>query len=61
MSRQIRVYNELKTAMADNSSFVTLKLLNEADLSHLTGTFQGPPGTPYHGGEFLVDIVLPVC
>lgn len=36
-----------------------LELNNESDLTHLTGYFKGPPGTPYEGGVFQVDINIP--
>ena len=29
------------------------------DLSHLKGSFRGPDGTPYEGGNFQVDIQVP--
>lgn len=29
------------------------------DLSHLEGTITGPDGTPYEGGVFKIDIVIP--
>ena len=29
------------------------------DLTRLQGTFKGPEGTPYEGGVFFVDIVIP--
>lgn len=28
-------------------------------MMELIGKIQGPPGTPYEGGEFLVDIKVP--
>ena len=29
------------------------------DLSHLKGSFEGPPGTCYEGGSFDIDIKIP--
>ena len=29
------------------------------DLMHLKGSFQGPPGTPYEGGTYTIDISIP--
>lgn len=59
-SRARRIIKELDEVMSDVDSGVTLKILNESDISHLRGTFQGPPGTPYAGGIFEVDIKIPV-
>ena len=30
-----------------------------SDLKHLVGTIEGPPESPYEGGSFEVDIVIP--
>ncbi|KAF4659741.1 ubiquitin-conjugating enzyme E2 K [Perkinsus chesapeaki] len=29
------------------------------DLTHWKGTIEGPPGTPYEGGHFIIDITIP--
>ena len=29
------------------------------DLAHMIGTIDGPAGTPYEGGTFIIDIHLP--
>ena len=29
------------------------------DIMHLKGSFQGPPGTPYEGGTYQIDITIP--
>lgn len=59
-SRTRRIYKELDDVISDVNSGVTLKIINESDISHLRGTFQGPPSTPYEGGVFVVDIKIPV-
>lgn len=32
---------------------------NGEDLTHLKGSFKGPPGTPYEGGTYTIDIRIP--
>lgn len=59
MSRVKRIAKELEECRQDTQSGVNLKLNNETDLTRLTGYFQGPPGTPYEGGIFQVDISIP--
>jgi len=58
-SRVKRIHKELEECRQDVQSGITLRLNNESDLSNLTGYFRGPPGTPYQGGVFQVDIVIP--
>lgn len=58
--RSRRIYKELDEVLSDVRSGVTIEILNESDISHLRGTFQGPPDTPYEGGLFVVDIKIPV-
>lgn len=59
MSRVKRISKELEECRQDTQSGVSLELNNESDLTHLTGYFKGPPGTPYEGGVFQVDINIP--
>jgi ubiquitin-conjugating enzyme (huntingtin interacting protein 2) len=59
MSRVKRIAKELEECRLDTQSGVQLELNNENDLTHLTGYFKGPPGTPYEGGVFRVDINIP--
>lgn len=59
MSRVKRIVKELEECREDTQSGVTLRLNNENDLTQLTGTFIGPPGTPYEDGLFKVDITIP--
>jgi hypothetical protein len=61
MSRTRRIMKELEDVRYDVSSGIHIQPVNESDLSHLKGTFRGPPGTPYEGGHFVVDIQIPVC
>lgn len=59
MSRVKRIGKELEECGQDTQSGVSLLLVNENDLTHLIGFFKGPPGTPYEGGAFQVDINIP--
>lgn len=59
MSRVKRIAKELEECRQDSKSGVSLDLVNEKDLTHLTGFFHGPPGTPYENGVFKVDINIP--
>jgi len=39
--------------------FVTVYLVNEGDHAHWKACLKGPEDTPYGGGQFTVDIVIP--
>lgn len=43
---------------ADTTSQITIELVEES-FFHLLGSFTGPPDTPYAGGTYEVDIVIP--
>lgn len=43
----------------DTSSGMHATPLDPGNMMHLQGRFKGPPGTPYEGGEFVIDIRLP--
>lgn len=59
MSRVKRIAKELEECRQDVQSGVSLQLVSENDLTHLTGFFNGPPGTPYENGVFKIDINIP--
>ncbi|CAL5441665.1 unnamed protein product [Camellia sinensis] len=54
-----RVQKELQECNKDNDvSGISIK--PEGDhLTHLAGTIPGPLATPYEGGTFNIDIILP--
>lgn len=59
-SRLRRVAKELQDIQNDkDNSGVMASAINESDLTHLRGSFPGPPGTPYEGGTYVVDIIIP--
>lgn len=59
MAASRRIMKELDDMAKDTSSGMEAMLVDPADMTHLRGRFKGPPGTPYEGGEFVIDIRLP--
>ncbi|KAI0828754.1 ubiquitin-conjugating enzyme/RWD-like protein [Hypoxylon sp. FL0890] len=60
-SRTRRVAKELADMEADakNSGITAQPAANNGDLTHLKACIPGPPGTPYEGGKFIVDVKIP--
>lgn len=60
-NRLRRVAKELADIQADASvSHITAQPADvNADLTHLKASITGPPGTPYEGGKFVVDVKIP--
>jgi len=57
-ARLRRVNKEISDCKNDKSSNIKIELIDESPF-HLKGSFPGPEGTPYEGGHFEVDIVIP--
>ncbi|KAI0698112.1 ubiquitin-conjugating enzyme/RWD-like protein [Cytidiella melzeri] len=57
-ARLRRVNKEIADCKNDKSSNITINLIDNSPY-HLKGSFSGPDGTPYEGGHFEVDIVIP--
>ncbi|KAF9008580.1 hypothetical protein BDZ89DRAFT_995353 [Hymenopellis radicata] len=57
-ARLRRVNKEIADCKADKTSGISISLIDDSPF-HLLGTFPGPEGTPYEGGTFNVDIVIP--
>ncbi|KAI0686998.1 ubiquitin-conjugating enzyme/RWD-like protein [Earliella scabrosa] len=57
-ARLRRVNKEIADCKNDKSSRVTIDLVDDNPF-HLIGAFDGPEDTPYQGGRFQVDIVIP--
>lgn len=59
MADKKRIQRELKEVKKDEAlSGVTVETI-DSNLKHLKGTISGPKDSPYEGGLFLVDIVMP--
>jgi ubiquitin-protein ligase len=53
-----RILNELSKLKGDATSPIRAESVAD-ELYHLRATIQGPEGTPYEGGVFIIDIRLP--
>lgn len=60
MSRAKRIMKEMQAVRDDPAAKINLEFVSESDIHHLKGSFLGPPGTPYEGGIFVVDIEVPM-
>lgn len=59
-NRLRRIAKEIDETASDTFSKVILRPAGDSDdISHLEGSFQGPPETPYEGGTFKIDIIIP--
>jgi ubiquitin-conjugating enzyme (huntingtin interacting protein 2) len=56
--RARRIGKELADIQADSVSHINVESVGDS-VTKLKGSFQGPPGTPYEGGTFEVDIQIP--
>jgi len=54
-----RITKEIKDVLKDKESTVELKIIDD-NFQHLEGSFDGPEGTPYEDGRFVVDIEIPI-
>jgi hypothetical protein len=54
-----RLVKELQEVSKDDSSGVKAAPVVPGNLRHLKGEVDGPVGTPYAGGKFEIDIVIP--
>ncbi|TCD66854.1 hypothetical protein EIP91_000808 [Steccherinum ochraceum] len=57
-ARLRRVNKEITDCKNDKTSKIRVELVDNSPF-HLIGSFLGPEGTPYEGGHFEVDIVIP--
>ncbi|KAJ5378685.1 hypothetical protein N7509_011804 [Penicillium cosmopolitanum] len=55
-----RIGKEIADIRADTHSQINIEPFGEQDdVTHLRGSFPGPPGTPYEGGSYAVDVKIP--
>ncbi|KAK6330670.1 Ubiquitin-conjugating enzyme E2 1 [Orbilia javanica] len=57
-NRSRRIGKEMEDLRKDALSGMSAEPIGD-DISHLRGSFKGPPGTPYEGGIYHVDIKIP--
>ncbi|KAN0131505.1 Ubiquitin-conjugating enzyme/RWD-like protein [Lactarius tabidus] len=57
-ARLRRVNKEIADCKNDTSSNINIDLIDNSPF-HLRGSFDGPQDTPYDGGHFEVDIIIP--
>lgn len=55
-----RISKEIADIRADSHSQIKAEpFYSNDDITHLRGYFPGPPGTPYAGGTYSIDIKIP--
>ncbi|KAI0403348.1 putative ubiquitin carrier protein [Xylaria palmicola] len=60
-SRSRRVAKELSDMASDAAtSTVSAEAVGGGDLTHLKARISGPPSTPYEGGQYIIDVKIPV-
>ncbi|THH31619.1 hypothetical protein EUX98_g2574 [Antrodiella citrinella] len=57
-ARLRRVNKEISDCKNDKTSNISVELVDNSPF-HLIGSFLGPEETPYEGGHFQVDIIIP--
>ncbi|EKD12999.1 uncharacterized protein L3040_007082 [Drepanopeziza brunnea f. sp. 'multigermtubi'] len=58
-NRLRRVAKEMADIQNDAESKILCEAADGQDLTHLHASFPGPPDTPYEGGTYVVNIVIP--
>jgi ubiquitin-conjugating enzyme (huntingtin interacting protein 2) len=59
-NRLRRIGKEIADIHADSHSQIKAEpFYSNDDVTHLRGSFPGPPGTPYEGGTYNIEIKIP--
>jgi len=59
-NRTRRIAKEIADLHQDTLSNISANPVgNGDDMTHLKGSFKGPPGTPYEGGTYTIDVKIP--
>ena len=59
-NRDRRIVKEIADIDADTLSHISADTVGYSnELPHLKGYFEGPPGTPYEGGTYKIDVRIP--
>jgi len=58
-SRERRLLKELQDVEKDKLSQITIEPVESDKLGHFKGSFVGPRDTPYEGGRYILDIMIP--
>jgi len=59
-NRMRRVGKEIADIHKDKDSQIQVEPIgDQEDITHLRGSFPGPPDTPYQGGTYNIDIKIP--
>ena len=59
-NRTRRIAKEIADLHHDTLSNISANPVGGGDdLTHLKGSFKGPPGTPYEGGTYTIDVRIP--
>jgi ubiquitin-conjugating enzyme (huntingtin interacting protein 2) len=59
-NRARRIAKEIADIHADSQSHIFADPIGSGDdLTHLKGSFKGPPGTSYEDGTYIIDIHIP--
>ncbi len=59
MAAEIRLKKELAEVSKENDTSGVRAVASGSSNRFLKGTINGPSGTPYEGGVFQIDIVIP--
>lgn len=53
-----RIHREIKQFEDDKPDFISKLIINENNLKNILFVLDGPPNTPYEGGEYIIEMIL---